>query len=40
MAKNKPKVVVRSMADLAALKKAGVFKKTIPENNEDKKEKK
>ena len=40
MAKNKPKVVVRSLADLAALQKTGVFKNTTPENNEDKKEKK
>lgn len=40
MAKNKPKVVVRSLADLAALQKTGVFKNTTPENSEDKKEKK
>lgn len=40
MAKNKPKVVVRSLAELEALQKAGVFNNTTSKNSEDKKEKK
>ena len=40
MAKNKPKVVVRSLADLAALQKTGVFNNTTSKDSKDKKEKK